>query len=42
MDKVDQPGNESVYIVYLEGRNSFKTVRVVNDEVELVQDFQKG
>ena len=42
MDKVDQPGNESVYIVYLENCNSFKTLRVVNNEVELTQDFQKG
>ena len=42
MDKVDQPGNESVYIVYMENCNSFKTLRVVNNEVELVQNFQKG
>jgi len=42
MDKVDQPGNESVYIVYMENCNSFKTLRVVNNEVELVQDFRKG
>lgn len=42
MEKVDQPGNESVYIVHMENSDSFKTLRVVNNEVELVQNFQKG
>ena len=42
MDKVDQPGNESVYVVHMENFNSFRTLRVVNNEVELVEDFQKG
>ena len=42
MEKVDQPGNETVYVVYIEGRDSFKTVRVVNNEVELISNFQKG
>ncbi len=42
MEKVDQPGNESVFIVHIKNRDSFKTLRVVNSEVELVQDFQNG
>ena len=42
MEKVDQPGNESLYVVYIEGRDSFKTVRVVNNDVELISNFQKG
>jgi hypothetical protein len=42
MEKVDQPGNESVFVVHMENYNSFKTLRVVNNEVELVEDFQKG
>jgi len=42
MEQIDQPGSKSVYIVHLENGNSFKTLRVTNGEVELVQDFQKA
>jgi hypothetical protein len=42
MEKVDQPGSKSVYVVHIENCNSFKTLRVSNDEVELVQDFKKA
>jgi hypothetical protein len=42
MEKVDQPGSESVFVVHIKNHDSFKTLRVVNNEVELVQDFQKG
>jgi hypothetical protein len=42
MEKIDQPGFNTVYIVHLENCHSIKTVRVTNEEVELVQDFEKG
>ncbi len=42
MEKVEQPGFNSVYIVHIEDCNSIKTLRVTSDEVELVQDFQKA
>jgi hypothetical protein len=42
MEKVYQPGNETVFVVYIRNHDSFKTLRVVNNEVELVQNFQKG
>ena len=41
MEKVDQPASNSVFIVHLQNKNSFKTLRVINSEVELVQDFKK-
>ena len=41
MDKIDQPGDKSVYIVHMENNKTFKTLRVTNDEVELIEDFQK-
>ena len=42
MEQIDQPGTKSVFIVHMENSNSFKTLRVTNGEVELVQDFQKA
>jgi len=41
MEKIDQPGSKSVYIVHMQNSNSYKTLRVKNDEVDLVQDFKK-
>jgi len=42
MEKVDRPGHNTVYVVHIEDRNSIKTLRVRNGDVELIQDFQKG
>jgi hypothetical protein len=42
MKKIDQAGYNTVYIVHLENCNAIKTVRVKNDETELLQDFKKG
>lgn len=42
MEKIDQVGYNTVYIVHLENCHSIKTVRVRNDETELLQDFTKG
>lgn len=41
MQKIEQPGIDAVYIVRLENAKSLKTVRISNDEVELVQDYIK-
>lgn len=42
MEKVNQPYNGSVYLVHIENSNSFKTLRVNNGTVELVQDVSKA
>ncbi len=42
MEKIDQSGYNTVYIVHLEDSHYIKTIRVKNDEVELIQDFKKG
>lgn len=42
IQKIEQPGFDPVYIVYLENKTSLKTVRLANDEVELVSDYSKG
>ena len=41
MQKIEQPGKDAVYIVRLENARSLKTVRISNDDVELVQDYIK-
>jgi len=42
MEKIDRPGHNTVYIVHIEDSNSIKTLRVNNNEVELVQDFKRA
>ncbi|MDQ6901607.1 MAG: hypothetical protein M3139_01185 [Bacteroidota bacterium] len=42
MEKVDQPGKATVFVVHMQNDDSFKTLRVVNRDVELIQDFKKG
>jgi len=42
MEKIDRPGHNTIYIVHVEDSNSIKTLRVSNDEVELVQDFKRA
>ncbi len=41
IEKVEQPGMNVVYVVHLENEKSLKTVRLTDDEMELVQDFVK-
>ena len=42
MEKVEQGNDTPVFIVHAQDKTSLKTFRVVNGEVELVQDFVKG
>ncbi|HNP22725.1 MAG TPA: hypothetical protein PKM63_06770 [Panacibacter sp.] len=42
IQKIEQPGVDAVYIVYLENKTSLKTVRLSNNEVELVSDYSKS
>ena len=42
MEKIDQPGTGSVFIVHIKNNNSYKTLRVVNNDVELVQDISRS
>jgi len=42
IQKVEQPGMDAVYVIRLENIKSIKLVRLTNDDMELVQDFNKG
>jgi hypothetical protein len=42
IQKVEQPGMDAVYVVRLENTKSIKLVRLTNDDMELVQDLNKG
>jgi len=42
IQKVMQPGSDEIYIVRIENTKSFKTLRISNENVELVQDFIKS
>jgi len=42
IQKIEQPGMETVYAVHLENTKSIKLIRLTNDDMELVQDFTKG
>jgi hypothetical protein len=41
MEKVEQPGSDAVYVVHLTNSNSIKTVRVTDNNMELVQNYKK-
>lgn len=42
MEKINQPGQNEVWVVHMENENSMKTLRVVNDDVQLIHDFPKA
>ena len=42
MEKIKQGNDTAVFIVHAQDKNSLKTFRVLNGEVELIQDFVKG
>src|SRR6476619_914002 len=42
IQKVEEPRLDAVYVVHLENTKSIKLVRLTNDDMELVQDFNKG
>jgi len=42
IQKVEQPGLETIYVVRLENMKSIKLVRLTSDDIELIQDFTKG
>jgi len=42
IQKVEQPGMDAVFVIRLENTKSIKLVRLTNDDMELVQDFNKG
>ena len=41
VQKVEQPGMDAVYVVHLENTKSIKLVRLTNDDMEEVQEFNK-
>ena len=41
IQKVEQPGMDVVYVVHLENEKSIKIVRLTNDDMEEVQEFNK-
>jgi len=42
MDKIEQPGSRTVFMVYISNNDSFKTVEVIGNEVILVKDIHKA
>lgn len=42
MEKVEQPGTEPVYVVHINDDKTIKTIRVTNNEIELIHDFLKA
>ena len=42
MEKVEQPGFETVYLVHMQNETTVKTVKVSGTETELVEDYIKG
>ena len=42
IEKVEQRGMNTVYVVHLENAKSIKLVRLTDDDMELVQDLVKG
>jgi hypothetical protein len=42
MDKIEQPGNGTVFLVYISNHDSFKTVEVIGSDVVLVKDIHKA
>ncbi len=42
MEKVDQPGSCPVFIVHIKNNTSYKTLRVINNDVELMKDISKA
>ena len=42
LQKIEQPGLSTVYVAYLENARTLKTVRIADDEMELVKQFTKG
>jgi hypothetical protein len=42
IEKIDQRGMNTVYVVHLENAKSIKLVRLTDDDIEVVQDLVKG
>lgn len=42
MKKIDQPGKSTVYLVEAQNSSTFTTLRVIENEVEVVSEFQKA
>jgi hypothetical protein len=42
MEEVTEPAFPSVFIVHMENDKSFKTLRVVKNDVELIKDVKRG
>lgn len=41
IDKIKQQGIKPVYLVRLQNNDTYKTLRVVNNDVEVIEDLQK-
>ena len=42
IQKIEQPNSAVVYVVNIENKNSLKTVQIVNDEIQVMQNFKKS
>jgi len=42
MEKIQQPGSNTVFLVHMQNKTSVKTVKVTGNDTELVEDYIKG
>jgi|SRR5665213_1201554 len=42
MEKIQQPGMETVFLVYIQNNNSYKTLRVTHNGIELMQEYKNA
>ena len=40
--KIIVPATDPVYVVKLEGKDSYKTIKIDKNDIELLEDFKKG
>jgi hypothetical protein len=41
VDEIDLPGNKKVYLIHLQDEKSIKIIRICNDEMEMIEEYEK-
>jgi hypothetical protein len=42
MEKIQQPGMETVFLVYIKNNTSYKTLRVSHNDIEVMQEYNNA
>ncbi|HMI61420.1 MAG TPA: hypothetical protein VK518_10935 [Puia sp.] len=42
VDEIDLPGNKKVYLIHLQDEKSIKIIRICNDEMEMIEEYEKS